>query len=61
MAPPLGPGPKEAIALLLKGLKGARVIERAEQLGERVSGRAGSHKASEGHPNELSNAVEKIF
>lgn len=38
MAPPLGPGPKEAIAVPFKGLKGARVRERAEQLEEGVSG-----------------------
>lgn len=31
LAPPLGPGPRKATAVLFKGLEGARESERAEQ------------------------------
>lgn len=50
LAPPLGPGPKEALAVPFKGLRGARVSVRAEQSEERLSGGAGSYKAPEDTP-----------
>lgn len=58
LAPLLGPGPKEVAAGPLKGLKGARESERAEQCGQCL--RAGSYKTWEEAPkSHLILALEK--